>query len=521
MKNMLNNLIRNMNNLIRNIYKFREIRTFLMASFFLTTLFFLLHEILKIPPLSPNKFKFVSDEIASSLIGITFTIFGFALTMRNLLVARQTSNYGGFSMRTIIDNSTNLISKSVWYLILTIPFLNLSIYFMGHRRCIYLFVFLSGICVVIFLSTVLHRLTKKNCRRTIEYIIIDNFFDTTELYKKEYRKEYFKQLIFDDSNRVEIQLTFIELLNILYDIIAKKDKYFKWYFPWYRLTRTAIQKNAQKKWKKMTEYNRIFIVKTFSEYSYIYFSNIICNYQESDYQNLLIQFNEIIRYFLNNNNLSIEIYGNYLKEKKMKIEKKYKKRYDKIKKIREKIRNSNRYREKYRKKQNKRYNQKYKKRCKKRDRNIAKIIKKRKNKYSYIILLRTLYFNLVFGLLCACTSKMDLPQIKDITKKIADTSIGNNLLLSDSQIKILSLFAIYYAKENELLSQKIQTKKLYEYIFELFNNTSRSDFEFFKKSIYEEFTIYDYSNHLNEIYRSIIKEKNQFHIPNIDFMEEY
>lgn len=97
----------------------------------------------------------IDDSIFSSIIEIYFTLLGFAITFRSILIGMHTSRFNGFSMRNLINYGTDWICKFLWYIILILPFLGLFDYIKGYRFRLIIIAFVLGICVIIYFATII------------------------------------------------------------------------------------------------------------------------------------------------------------------------------------------------------------------------------------------------------------------------------------------------------------------------------------------------------------------------------
>ena len=423
------------------------------------------------------------ENLPRSLIATSFTLLGFGITSRNIIISKDNSKFNIFPISTLIDYSNNFTTQACWYLIVCIPFHSLAIYIMGHRRQIYFFVFLSSLCLIYYFFTVLSRIQKRNCENVVAYIIINNLLVIDDIKNTEHRKEIFQNLVDNKNSFILSKTIFSRTLEFFSKILQNKDENIrprrilsKAFF-----TRTLIQKEIKQKWNNksqdnLNDYHKT-IIKSFSIYAYDYFNSVLTSMDKSENQYLLIQFNEIIKQFVSDNINQKKYQKQYLLNTLNSIlpiqvqEKKYKKH----------------------------------------------ILKKKK--LEYYDKLYMLFINIVFGLIVSCVTNLELNEFDSIIDLISETINDNNIYISDDVLNTLSLHAFYYIFSNENITTKITITEANEHIDYLLTHSSVMYSYYIEKCLYEKFTIWDNSHTLDKIYEIIHKDQTYLETTIFDFGE--
>lgn len=443
---------------------------------------------------------FINIEGASagfSIVSISFTILGFGLTLKNIILSKDSVSYNVFTIKAIIEEGNNKISSYSWYLIICIPFYSLVIYALGYRKQLFFFVFLSASAFIIHFFTIILRLDKKNCKKIVAYIIIHSLFDKDKR-TAEYRKEVFQKLVNSDNGNSESNLIFSEAVNILFKIITGKEPYIcksrcivnRFYRSF---NRNAIQKKIKTKWDNFSEEEKVSTIKAFSLFAFDYFSGVIKNSDKSEYNYIIVQFSKLIEEY-------IEI--NFREEKYTKL---YLKTIQTIQiELLNKLNQKNRITYIF-------------------SETFSEILinqtEEQKEFYKKINLY-TLLLNYLLGLYSACIINMSLSKVKELQELICKIILEKNVYLSKSVIDLLVLYAIYYAKYNNIINEDTLYKELETYIMDLLKTTSFMYTEYIESQIYEDFTAFDYINYIHEIYKIIEFDKNNHRLSIIELKED-
>lgn len=406
-------------------------------------------------------------NLPQSLIAISFTLLGFGITCRNIIISKDTSKFNIFPISTLIDYGNNFTTQACWYFVVCIPFYSLIIYIVGFRRQIYFFVFFSGMCLIYYFFTVLSRIRKENCENVVAYIIINNLLVIDNKKNIEYRKEIFQKLIDTKNSFILSKTIFSRTLIFFSKIVQNKDKHIrprkilsKAFF-----TRTLIQKEIKQKWNNkshdnLNDYHKT-IIKSFSIYSYDYFNSVLTSMDKSENQYLLIQFNEIINQFVSDNINQEKYQKQYLLNTLNNIlqipvnKKEYKKH------------------------------------------------KLKKKKMEYYDKLYMLFINIVFGLIVSCVTNLELNEFDSIIKLLSETINDNNIYISDDVLNTLSLYAFYYVFSNENITTKITIAEAKEHINYLLFHSSNLYNNYIETCLFGKFTILEYSDTLDNIFNKI------------------
>lgn len=119
-------------------------------------------------------FKFNSGFAANStLISISFTLFGFAVTAKNILNHKLSEFYSNIPIMTIIDNSKTVLYKKVWYSILFSPVFMLVLFCLKYDINLVPYIFLSFICFLCFLIETYRMISLKNTQDVISDMLLN------------------------------------------------------------------------------------------------------------------------------------------------------------------------------------------------------------------------------------------------------------------------------------------------------------------------------------------------------------
>lgn len=132
-------------------------------------------------------FNFLNE---SAPIGWSITIFGFTVTARNLVFTRRNDKFLNVSMNIILDGNVSGFDKLLWYIILMMP-INMIIFYLLHsKKCLWLFVLISLISMLMYFHSVLKRVNGQECLKEISnniqsFLIQNNKNDFTNSIIKE------------------------------------------------------------------------------------------------------------------------------------------------------------------------------------------------------------------------------------------------------------------------------------------------------------------------------------------------
>ena len=432
----------------------------------------------------PNILSIIdASSVNFTFVSIPFTILGFGVTLKNIILSKDSVTYNLFTLKALIEEGNSLVSSISWYLILCIPFYSVIIYALGYRRQLYFFLLVSSSAFIIHFFTILIRLRKKNCKKIVAYIIINNLFDKDKR-TTEYRKEVFQKLVNSDESKAESNMIFADSVDILSDIITNEEPFIC--SNRHILTKTVIQKKIKENWDDLDADERNEFIKVFSLYVFDYFNSIIKDSNITEYDYLIVQFNRMITHYTETHFKEKEYIKYYLHETQNKILVTIGAKPD----------------ESY-------------------TPSIKKFKKSRKKEFlSNYANLYMLYLNYILGLLSACIINMRLKDIKDIKDFISSSALKQNIFLSNSIINLLTLYILYYASKNYKLSPDISYQELSEYINDLIANTSFLYSEYIESQLFRDFTVFDYMHYIHEIYEKIHNDKNHHTISVLDFEED-
>lgn len=168
----------------------------------------------------------LDTDLCKSLIGITFTIMGFSITIRNIIISRDMSSFSNFSLKNLIDENTSYFDKFIWYLILFIPIHLIIIYIIGYRKQIYVFAIISGLSMILYFFCTLRRLKRISLKETIVNILIDNMLIERNIEYSLERKKLINQLCYNQNKKlinVEHTELFKKYLKNLQEIVANRS----------------------------------------------------------------------------------------------------------------------------------------------------------------------------------------------------------------------------------------------------------------------------------------------------------
>lgn len=378
------------------------------------------------------------DGIQTTLISITFTSLGFAITLRNILIGREREKFFGFSVKAIIKYSTKTYSKICWYIIMIIPFMEIYLYVRGYRRQLIVYTLLSAVSMIIYFVTVLQRIRKDVNIEIIAYQFIDNILNPDDIYDKEYRTELIEKLFCESSTFPEVKQVFDDVLKNLYKIVCEprilKHRSIR------TINMTELQKSIRRKMRKKpldsAEVKKS--IQTVSLYSYDYYDHLFQFVPSIGIKSMTEQ----LELFVDNTGINVSVLAkSSIYQDCMGVESKFTK-------------------------------------------------KNHFNSNAYLLL-----FNYLFGMLCAGINQMSLEEYRKLTDEIAKLCIEKKVLLSGAEIDALSLLVMYY---QELVkgfeshqNSKITYSEAFQYGRFLAKRTEENDYLLLEKLLYKDFSIAD------------------------------
>lgn len=182
------------------------------------------------------------SNLSGTFIGITFTIMGLSITVRNILIGKESTYFSNFSMKILIENSIQDVYNFLWYVIICSPFLSIIFSTIFKKPYIGIIAILSGTCMILYFSIALSYLTKQKLNIIVVNLLLKNIitdfkiknenvedkmeieFDRNEedndsiFNQKVYRKELFSKLFFNEKGLltedcVNVYFLFIKELN--------------------------------------------------------------------------------------------------------------------------------------------------------------------------------------------------------------------------------------------------------------------------------------------------------------------
>lgn len=404
-------------------------------------------------------------SIPPTLISISFTLLGFGLTLRNLLLGRDNQMYTGFSMKSLITAGTPIYSKICWYLVIAIPLSSIVLYFFGYRRQLYFYTLLSAICMVIYFVNVLRLLKKETYQKTISYIVIDQIYDLQNEYINQHRDEFFNKLFKDKNDIPEAIIIFGLLINSFAEVVTKNDNYifqrFRKYF-----ARTTIQRKLRKQLKSKQYNCDEIVIKSFSLYSYEFFFRMLKNSDNNDKS--INQCIDMIKTFIIEQKVRIDLLSN------SKV----------IINLTKDIVNLDNYKTNTSISNGKKHEMKH----------------KNENKY-YLL------FNLLLGMFSAGISLLSLSEFQQLYNGIIQRCIKNSTILSKSKISAIVVVIILYDEISDIKLKKISYKELFYLYNEMIDDTSDIDFLFLEEFLSGDFYINTERIKLKDSFNTL-KEKN-------------
>ena len=431
----------------------------------------------------PNALIIVDpSSVNFSFVAILFTILGFGVTLKNIIISKDSVTYNLFSIKAIIEEGNTLISSASWYLIICIPFYSVILYALGCRRQLYFLLLLSASAFIVHFFTIIIRLQKKSCKKTVAYIIINNLFDKDKR-RTEYRKEIFQKLVNSDESKAESNMIFSESVNILSDIITGKESFIC--SKRHLLTKTAIQKKIKDRWDEFNSCDKAELIKSYSLYVFDYFNSVFKDSSAAEYDYLVVQFTQLFDHFVDDHFKKEDIIKIYLQLIQRNI-------LDCIEAAPEIS-------------------------CTQFMENITK--EKMEKEFWDYVYLYTLIINTVLGLLAACITNMGLNNIKCIINNISDT-LNKKLFLSDSIINLLSLYILYYAVKNNRIKENITYREFYTFLNDLYRDVSCLYSGYIESQVFESFTVFDYKHYFYEIFEIVKSDINNHIISLFDYEED-
>lgn len=192
------------------LFKWRVFSVFIII--FLDAFIFVINRI------APDLFNCLSFLEGSSPIGWAITILGFTITARNFLFTRRNDIYLNISMKDILEGNVKCLDKFLWYIILLMPLNMLLLYLQHSQKCLWFFVIISLISMLMYFHDVLTRMNNQECLKEISNII--------QLYLIQDKENDFSNIIIEkvSSSNYSIELLSIEkrVNDGLYKKLIKK-----------------------------------------------------------------------------------------------------------------------------------------------------------------------------------------------------------------------------------------------------------------------------------------------------------
>lgn len=164
-----------------------------------------------------NSINNIDTGITGTLIGSTFSLMGFSVTLRNLLISKDSTKYNEFSLKEIIEVSHTFFGRLLWYIILIIPIHCLCLYMAGYRRRLFFYLALSIVCVIVYFFITLNRLNQDKYNKVVANILLENILNSDLEYGNNYytfrRKEYLEKISNSNNSKIEIINIFFEKLK--------------------------------------------------------------------------------------------------------------------------------------------------------------------------------------------------------------------------------------------------------------------------------------------------------------------
>ena len=391
------------------------------------------------------------DSIKTTMISISFTTLGFAITLRNILIGRDREKYFGFSVKTVIQYSTTIYCKICWYTILCVPFIDIMLYVLGYRRQLVFFTVLSVFCMIVYFVSVLKRIQKEVYNETIAYMMVENLLSPKKVYTEDFREEIFQKLFCDIDRFSEVNVVFDKFLNFLYKAAC---------YPKFLLKRTGtmtwtiIQQTIRENYETMSKDTFITSIKSVSLYSFNYFDFLSEKYEIKFKVNILL---DEFSLFIDNTTISVvdlaksEIYQHCLNESAHQQEE------------------------------------------------GTELLSKNN---AYFLL-----FNYLLGLLCAGAYHLSLDDYKKLVNGISRICVEKTVLLTGSIISALSLMSMYYLEQADFFSlEEYKHQDIFDYCTSLAKETTEYEYRILEAYLFDNFSIYNSPVRFKDAYQVRKKE---------------
>lgn len=165
------------------------------------------------------------SNLSGTFIGITFTIMGFSITVKNILIGKESTYFSNFSMKILLQNSIQNIYNFLWYVIICSPFLSIIFSAIIKEPYLGIIAILSGICMILYFSIALSYLTKQKLNNVVVNLFLKNIITNFKIENHNpslnfivCRKELFSKLFFNEKGllteeSVNVYFLFIKKLN--------------------------------------------------------------------------------------------------------------------------------------------------------------------------------------------------------------------------------------------------------------------------------------------------------------------
>ena len=401
----------------------------------------------------------------STSISVNFTIMGFAITLKNILLRRDNQTFLNFSIKRLIETGDSFISKVFWYSLIVIPFFTIFLYIRGYEKQLFAYTFISGISIIGYFFDVIARINKTNYTKVISYQIIENLIDNIRfnhsIVEVEYKNEIFSKLC-NEKNKgySESDLVFLEFVKMLHSIILDKDRILKRKLLFWRNT------NAKKKvdylWRKrLSQSDKDEAIKSISIYSFNYFDCIIKNNykvffcEDKTLDNLILKIGELVKSFLSESSIYPIIKKSVFKPKQKK----------------------------------------------------RAIVKKREY---------YLFLNFIMGILTAFALNCKINHVKDMTQVIKKICVSQKVIPNDSVIDAIAFVITYYLFSINCFNNTVCFDDFDEFATESFRNTYERDYNDLFDILYLNFSITDYQFCLKNSFETIIENCEKTFLPNLN-----
>lgn len=116
-----------------------------------------------------------TSSIEGTIISVSFTLLGFAITTKNILISRYSQFFSRVPFKFIFDNNQNNIYLICWKIIAYTPFCIITLYILGCKRLLIIPMFFSAIVFLLYFFFTYKMISgREKAKNTIANLLLEN-----------------------------------------------------------------------------------------------------------------------------------------------------------------------------------------------------------------------------------------------------------------------------------------------------------------------------------------------------------